>query len=38
MNNTHFFPSTTTQAGSFTLQGNFNGQVSGSFQYTIAGE
>ena len=37
VNNTHCFPSTTTQAGSFTLQGNFNGQVSGSFQYTITG-
>ncbi|MGA8867142.1 MAG: hypothetical protein WB510_09245 [Candidatus Sulfotelmatobacter sp.] len=28
------FP-TTTESGMFTLQGNFSGQVSGSFQYTI---
>jgi hypothetical protein len=37
VNNTSCFPSTTTETGSFTLQGNFNGQVSGSFQYTIKG-
>ncbi|HME33614.1 MAG TPA: hypothetical protein VKF84_00155 [Candidatus Sulfotelmatobacter sp.] len=36
-NNTHCFPSATTETGSFTLQGNFNGQVSGGFQYTITG-
>jgi len=37
VNNTQCFPSTTTETGSFTLQGNFNGQVSGLFQYTITG-
>lgn len=37
VNNTQCFPSTTTETGSFTLQGNFNGQVRGMFQYTITG-
>src|SRR5579864_4408537 len=37
VNNTQCFPSTTKESGSFTLQGNFNGQVSGLFQYTITG-
>ena len=37
VHNTHCFPSTTAETGSFTLQGNFNGQVSGGFQYTITG-
>lgn len=37
VNNTQCFPSTTTETGSFTLQGNFNGHVTGSFQYTIRG-
>lgn len=37
VNNTDCFPSTTTQAGSFVLQGNFNGKVMGSFHYIITG-
>lgn len=37
VNNTHCFPTTTTEKGSFTLMGTFSGQVTGSFQYTITG-
>ena len=37
VNNTSCFPTTTTQRGSFTLMGNFSGQVSGTFQYVITG-
>ena len=36
-NNTTCFPSTTTETGSFTLTGTFNGHVMGGFQYTITG-
>jgi hypothetical protein len=37
VNNTSCFPTTTTEKGSFTLTGNFNGKVTGSFQYIITG-
>jgi hypothetical protein len=35
LNNTPCVFPTTTESGSFTISGNFNGQVSGSFQYVI---
>jgi hypothetical protein len=35
LNNTPCTFPTTTESGSFTLTGNFNGQVSGSFHYVI---
>ena len=35
LNNTPCVFPTTTESGSFTISGNFNGQVSGKFQYVI---
>ena len=35
LNNTPCTFPTTTETGSFTISGNFNGQVSGAFQYVI---
>jgi hypothetical protein len=35
VNNTACSFQSTTESGSFMLQGNFNGQVSGTFQYTV---
>ena len=35
LNNTPCTFPTTTESGSFTISGNFNGQVSGAFQYVI---
>lgn len=35
LNNTPCTFPTTTESGSFTISGNFNGQVSGTFQYVI---
>jgi hypothetical protein len=35
LNNTPCTFTTTTESGSFTIEGNFNGQVSGKFQYLI---
>jgi hypothetical protein len=35
LNNTPCTFPATTESGSFTISGNFNGQVSGSFQYVI---
>jgi hypothetical protein len=35
LNNTPCSFSTTTESGSFTISGNFNGQVSGKFHYVI---
>jgi hypothetical protein len=35
VNNTSCNFQSTTESGSFTVTGNFNGQVSGNFQYTV---